>query len=168
MKPNHPSDDHLIAYSLEEIESELHDSIAAHVAGCEVCTQTVSSLTQALEAFRSEALPPTSADTLVSLLEAQAAHTSRRRSLWSSINPFRLVPALALLAVLFLAGFVAGRGSLFPPMGSRGDSAQLPASQNLHRFSETALFQAAASEATLFGGIGSRPEGAVPGGRDSL
>ncbi len=168
MKSNHPSDDLIIAFSLDEIDPDQHESIAAHIADCDLCSQTVASLSRALEGYRNAPLPAASANTLVKLLEAQAVHAARGRAFWSSLNPFRLVPALALFAILFLAGFVTGRGSLFTPMGKIPSPVHYSASEIPPKRSEQFLFHAVASEATLPGGRSDSTGSPVSSSRDSL
>lgn len=167
MNANHPSDDRLIAFSLDELDPDRCDEIADHLAECETCAGTVAALGRVLDGYRDEAAPPPPSETLLRLLEEQAVHAEKRRSLLSGLNPFRLVPALALFTILFLAGFVAGRGSLFPPRSGDLASTSATAPFAAPPDAGAVLFHAATSEATLSGGALPAPR-STGSGRDSL
>lgn len=115
MKVTHREDDRLIAYVLDELEESERKAVQVHLAQCRTCSEVVASLMGAMEAFRATPRPHAPAQILVDLLETQAEASARvpSRSWWRL--PFRVAAAVAVVALLFLTGFWAGRLTAPPP-----------------------------------------------------
>ena len=110
MSDDHPGDDALVAHALNELDDGERRRIASHLDGCEECRRAVDAFTRAIDGVRAGPRPDAPMRVLVDLLEMQSERTQpRSRPTWVPLR--RAVPVLAALAVLFLAGFWAGRQS---------------------------------------------------------
>ncbi len=157
MNDRHPADDLLIARALDEmegLEGEERVEIEEHLEACPRCAEVVRTLARAIRQFRESRSSEAPARILVDLMAEQAAlhaarqpaiashhevaHADDRRPSGAVGSRFRrfgasLVPALAataLLLVLFLTGFWAGRQTVQIPVApsAPADAASAPAS----------------------------------------
>ncbi len=109
MNAAHPAEDHLIAYSLGELEAGDRRRVDSHLESCETCRSVVIALAGAIEAVKQTAPPEAPAHILVDLLQEQGAARARARTLpWHS-RPIGAAAAAIVLAGIFMGGFLAGR-----------------------------------------------------------
>lgn len=130
MNTQHPSADRLVAGSLGELGKEEQEQLERHVEACAECAPVFRTLQKTLQAFRERPRPAAPARVLVDLITAQAAQSSPAASknqrataaplqgdstrahwaVWRSGRRWRVSLAVAaLLVLLFVSGFVAGR-----------------------------------------------------------
>jgi anti-sigma factor RsiW len=109
MNAAHPAEDHLIAYSLGELEAEDRRRVDSHLESCGACRSVVVALAGAMEAVKRADPPEAPAHVLVDLLQEQGATRARARRLpWHS-RPIGATAAAIVLAGIFMGGFLAGR-----------------------------------------------------------
>ncbi len=111
MSKEHPGEDSLIAYVLDEVDIPERAGIESHLGECAACGETVFRLSSAVETYRESGDDGAPAGVLIDLLEAQAATRDRMAMPWWRLKPVFASASIALVALLFLSGFWAGRSS---------------------------------------------------------
>jgi hypothetical protein len=138
MDTQHPAEDRLVAGSLGELNQEEQQQLERHVEECAECGPVFRTLQKALQGFRERPRPAAPARILVDLIAAQAAQPSPARSTsqpvmaairrgestgvrgsaWRSGRWWGTSLAVAAVVVLlFVSGFVAGRRTAPTPVG---------------------------------------------------
>jgi anti-sigma factor RsiW len=108
MNSTHPSDDHLIAYALGDLDPQ--EPVVSHLATCPSCRAQSERLTSILAASRGGGEAGAPMHVLVEILSRQAAARNRQKSFLAPLR--RPLPALAaavVAVVLFGAGYLQGR-----------------------------------------------------------
>jgi len=139
MNDTHPGEDQLIAFALDELEGEDRARVESHLGTCEACNGTVMALRGAVDGLRTAPRPEPPARVLVDLLATQATTTADRPAPWwrrTSLPRWALhpLPAAAVMTVLVLLSFWAGRLSVHAPATSgAGGAARADSSSVIFR-----------------------------------
>ncbi len=120
MNETHPGEDRLIAFSLDELEGEDQVRVESHLGTCAACHDQVVTLRGAVDGLRAAPRPEPPARVLVDLLETQAATTTGRPAPWwrrgiTTRRALSPIPAAAMMTLLILSSFWAGRWSVRSP-----------------------------------------------------
>jgi len=105
MPENHPDDDRILAYALNELEDAEREAVKVHFRECAGCMQQTAQLVTLLARFREPAPAPAPVSVLVNLLERQSAGPRHRD--WRHSRQLQSIAAGIVVAVLaFSAGYM--------------------------------------------------------------
>ncbi len=132
----HTDEKKLLAFVLSDLPADEYEEVARHLAACPDCRAAINPLMRAVEEVRDSPRAAAPVPILLELLEAQGRHSaassavdpapgnrSSRRTLRKTpaFRRFaRVVPAAAVIAVVFVAGFLSGRLNSLTALNSGG------------------------------------------------